>query len=148
MPPELQAYTDAHAPRWLAMCPPQYSWRQAVGTRDTSFLILGVGCIDANAQIKIIVHENVRAFGHVSLRALLGDIYVVIHILSDPVSLGWPIQRNRQFVVMILKVWVFEVLPDVPRTTQDIETVLDLRTTISNVFTRDIAPGFTWEAFV
>ena len=99
-------------------------------------------------RIKIIVHENMRGFGDVSLRALLGDIYVVIHILSDPVSLGWPIQRHRQFVVMILKVWVFEVLPDVPRTTQDIETVLDLRTTISNVFTRDIARGFTWEAFL
>ena len=74
--------------------------------------------------------------------------YVVIHILSGLVLLGWPTQRNRQLAVMFLKVWVFEVLPDVPRTTQDIETVLDLRTTISNVFTRDIARGFTWEAFL
>ena len=95
-------------------------------------------------RIQIIVHENVRRFGDVSLRALLGDIYVVIHLLSDPVSLGWPIQRHLQFVVMILKVWVLEVLPDVPRATQDIDIVFDLRTTISNVFTRGVAPGFTW----
>ena len=99
-------------------------------------------------RIKLIVHENVRGFGDVSLRALLGDLYVVIHLLSEPMSLGWPIQRNRQFVVMILKVWVFDVLPDVPQTTQDIENALNLRTTISNVFGRDIAPGFTWEAFL
>ena len=99
-------------------------------------------------KVKIIVHENVRGFGDVALRALLGDLYVVILLLSDPVTLGWPIQRNRQFVVMILKVWVFEVLPDVPQTTQDIENALDLRTTISNMFARDIAPGFTWEAFL
>ena len=99
-------------------------------------------------KLKLIVHENVRGFGDVALRALLGDLYVVILLLSDPVTLGWPIQRNRQFVVMSLKVWVFDVLPDVPQTTQDIDNAFDLRTTISNMFARDIAPGFTWEAFL
>ena len=56
MPPVLQAYRDAHAPCWLAMCPPQYSWRQANGTRQSSFLILDMGCIDANAP-----NQNHRA---------------------------------------------------------------------------------------
>eukprot|EP00969_Alexandrium_andersonii_P234806 10367542-Alexandrium_andersonii.AAC.1 len=64
---------------------------------------------------KIIVHENVPAFGTAPLTRHLGSLYIVIRLVTTPSTLGWPSERPRQICILFLRDWVFGLLRDLPR---------------------------------
>eukprot|EP00959_Pyramimonas_sp_CCMP1952_P384452 8057200-Pyramimonas_sp.AAC.1 len=50
----------------------------------------------------VIISENVKEFGIEELELCLGDIYRFERMEIDPVELGWPSRRPRQFVIGVL----------------------------------------------
>jgi len=63
-------------------------------------------------RFKVVIHENNVNFGDDDAKDHLGDIYIVIRATRDPVTEGWATARLRQFLLLILKCWGFDVLRD------------------------------------
>eukprot|EP00973_Karenia_brevis_P034222 4720322-Karenia_brevis.AAC.1 len=83
---------------------------------------------------------------------LLGDIYVIIRVLTDPTTEGWASMRPRQVLVMILKVWAYNVIRNsneqthVPCSRVALVRNMALPQTIS--FLADRTCAFTWKAYI
>jgi len=107
--------------------------------------------------IPVVVHENVVQFGWAELCEFFSDLYIVITTHVDSVKQGWPIMRLRQFTLMLLKVFHFNVLNDrnfegkVDGGVTDVnvelfKAELQLQTTLDQLFARECS--MNWEAFV
>eukprot|EP00973_Karenia_brevis_P090199 12401424-Karenia_brevis.AAC.2 len=57
-------------------------------------------------------HENVLGFGTDELEELLGDMFVIILLVTRPPETGAPTERRRQYVMILLKTWIHKALKD------------------------------------
>ncbi len=58
-------------------------------------------------QHRLIVHENVKAFGVLELSGAFGDMYFLARTVSDVATFGWPIHRERQYCFLVHREWFF-----------------------------------------
>ena len=61
---------------------------------------------------RVIILENVVRYGSEEIRMHLGDLYIVIRAEGNTNTMGWSIDRLRQLLLLILKVWGLSVLRD------------------------------------
>ena len=59
---------------------------------------------------KRVTHENVNGFPLNEMEALLGDLYIIIELRVNPSMEGWPMERPRQVLYMILKTFIHPIL--------------------------------------
>ena len=102
---------------------------------------------------KVWVHENVASFGEAELRLRLGDLYIIIRLVTDPSKDGFAIYRRRQYCIGLLRSWLSDALPPVvsadgPTQNEEDRAVieaLNLQTTQTQLFKARC--GYTWEAY-
>ena len=61
-------------------------------------------------RFKVVISENVVHFGDAAYSKLLHDMYFIIRMHTDPSVNGWKIRRERQYIVLMLKSWIYEML--------------------------------------
>lgn len=115
------------------------------------FLLCWVAIIRCTKP-KRVFQENVRSYGLKRTKQLLGDLYVVIRILTDPIDEGWATMRQRQILVLLLKTWIYKVLHNTPETSnmpcssRILIQKMHLPESIS--FLADRICNFTWKAYL
>ena len=55
-------------------------------------------------QEEYVVQENVVQFEIELLDDLLGDLYHIDAVVTDPTSTGWPVNRTRRYIIMRHKI--------------------------------------------
>ena len=59
-------------------------------------------------KFKTIFSENVANFGAAIYFELMDDMFIIIRLLTDTATNGWATRWYRQYIILILKSWVFE----------------------------------------
>eukprot|EP00973_Karenia_brevis_P046778 6491047-Karenia_brevis.AAC.1 len=75
----------------------------------SKFLFIWIAII-RNKKPKRVYQENVRSYGSERMEAHLGDLYIIIRILTDPLKEGWASSRDRQILIMFLKCWLYPII--------------------------------------
>jgi hypothetical protein len=95
---------------------------------------------------KFVRIENVAEAGVEELQELLGDIYVIVRIVTSAPAYGYCQARTRQDVHLLLKIWVFRVLaehhPGVEISELAVERLYDAPRCIRQLFHRKCK--FAW----
>ena len=60
--------------------------------------------------IQKLLKHGVKLFGEETLQSLLQDLYVLVRFVTSPIQQGWPCQRERQIVILILKTFLHPCL--------------------------------------
>ena len=63
-------------------------------------------------QETVIFHENVINFGQEELDELLADLYIIVRTQLDVHDFGWPIDRRRQYCLLLHRKFIHAVLQD------------------------------------
>jgi len=104
---------------------------------------------------KVVVHENNVQFGTHEFDVHLSDIYWIIRAEFDCSDQGWATVRIRQFVLLLLKCWCYQVLAEFAQENGlalddaigTLETHIDFEGFVRTVFGRKCDPAFTWQNY-
>ena len=109
------------------VCALQRADRHSAGSPCTDHSSFGLGKRFAGSKAKlfylwaaqrrrlqetVIFHENVINFGHEELDELLADLYIIVRTQLDVHDFGWPIDRRRQYCLLLHRKFMHAVLQD------------------------------------
>ena len=114
--------------------------KQEDGVQQVTFIVW----IAARRRLreKCILHENVPRFGTKQLIELLGDLYVVNYSRVNACDYGTPMQRPRQYCLLVLKDWIYPQLPEQYRNESAVRHLLDFEHTVAACFRATTAVSF------
>jgi site-specific DNA-cytosine methylase len=120
--------------------------RQGMDGKHSAFFFMWCSIV-RHLKFKVVIAENVRQFGSKPYDDELGDLYVCSRVVHNPVTQGWATERQRQFVYLFLKEWIYPVMgsANIPASPVSLEATLQLDR-VRSLFDRKCM--FTWDRYL
>ena len=132
-------HTDVHVAGTTCVDHSNYGTCSGDEGKNVKFFLIWAALM-RKTQPYIILHENVAGFGITALSEVLSTLYVVCRSVSCASAMGYPIRRQRQMCILVLKSWIYGQLRDAGMhalcNPDDVTRLVDLQATLDHLSRR------------